>query len=98
MPGCGVAVLNTRYSNLATAPANHFAFNNAIWGTDGSTALASNGALLCAACAPNFSPTYYTAAVTWNNVDININKDYFVTNCTPIPNCTSSTNVMMNGC
>jgi hypothetical protein len=34
-------------------------FNNTIWGTNGSTDLSGNGALLCAACAPNYKPTFY---------------------------------------
>jgi hypothetical protein len=72
MPGCGLAILNTLYNNNNTANK----FNNTIWGSDGTTALAGDGALLCAACAPNYKPTYYTVAITWDGAtaaaDVNV--------------------------
>lgn len=99
MPGCGLAVLNTQYGNTSGATDK---FNNTIWGTDGTVALSGNGALLCAACSPNYKPTYYTSTILWDGAtagdDINIQKNWFVTSCTAIPNCTSNSNVMMNGC
>jgi hypothetical protein len=98
MPGCGLAVLNTRYSNLAGANA----FDNTIWGSNGSTAITGNGALICAACSPNFRPTYFSTningKVSDNTTNVNTLGNWFVTQCTPIANCTSSTNLMMNGC
>lgn len=98
MPGCGLAVLNTLYKNSNAGQK----FDNTIWGTDGSTtALGDNSALICAACAPNYRPTFYTQEIRWSNAadnDVNKQKNWFVTNCTPILNCTSSSNVMMNGC
>lgn len=69
MPGCGLAALNTRYSNLVTPSGALVKFNNTIWGTDGTGAIADNIALICVACSPNYKPTYYTGTVTWNNVD-----------------------------
>lgn len=97
MPGCGLAVLNTRYLNIAGATA----FNNTIWGSDGTVAIASDTALICASCSPNFRPTYHTVTMFGKDdgtLDVNQSKNYFVTQCTAIANCTSSTNVMMNGC
>lgn len=98
MPGCGLAVLNTRYSNFNTGGT---VFNNTIWGTGtgaGNPLAADITALICAACSPNYKPTFFQGTITWNNADINVNKNWFVTKCDPIPNCTSSSNVMMNGC
>lgn len=96
MPGCGLAVLNTLYSPLSPSADS---FNNLQWGTDGTAIVSNSTALICAACAPNYAPTYFTSALAYQDTnDRNYNKDYFVTRCTPIPNCTNSTNVMMNGC
>lgn len=59
MPGCGLAVLNTRYTNIAGANA----FDNTIWGSSGSAAISGNAALICASCSPNFRPTYFNTSI-----------------------------------
>lgn len=34
-----------------------------MWGTDGSAMISGASALICAACAPNYKPTYMVAAL-----------------------------------
>lgn len=63
MPGCGLAVLNTVYGNTNGATSK---FDNTLWGTDGTVAITTNGALICAACSPNYAPTYYSASLKWD--------------------------------
>lgn len=99
MPGCGLGVLDTNYGNTFAATNK---FDNTIWGTSGSVAITTNGALICAACSPNFRPTYYNSTILWKDgvagTDVNLGKNWFVTDCAPIANCTSTSNIMMNGC
>jgi hypothetical protein len=74
MPGCGLAVLNTQYENTSGATNK---FNNTIWGSDGATAINSNAALICAACSPNFKPTYFTANINGKDAENNSNLNLY---------------------
>jgi hypothetical protein len=69
MPGCGLAVLNTRYTN--TIGAN--SFDNTIWGSTGSVAISNNAALICASCSPNFRPTYFSTTINGKDGDNSTN-------------------------
>ena len=74
LPGCGLAVLNTNYLKKDANSSNASFFNNTIWGSDGTVDVSNDAALICASCAPNFRPTYYTKPILMHTAaETNVN-------------------------
>jgi hypothetical protein len=69
LPGCGLAALNTSYLKKDASSGDPKFFNNTIWGSAGNVAVNRNAALICAACAPNYRPTFYSERINMKNAD-----------------------------